>query len=141
MVTESSAESRKVDKRTAQSLWDSAVLHPGVRKKKQEDSDEEETVGEEGNGDVMKFTVLTKKGNKQQVCGFCLLSRCTSSLCRVQAKKLAIPAESALATHTRSAQLQDKVEQEQLKRLVLNYEQREEVEEMKGAQSVVCLFN
>jgi len=29
--------------------------------------------------------------------------------------------------------MQDKVEQQQLKRLVLNYEQREEAEELKGA--------
>lgn len=43
-----------------------------------------------------------------------------------------MPSESALATHTRSAQLQDKVEQQQLKKLVLDYEQREEAEEMKG---------
>lgn len=34
--------------------------------------------------------------------------------------------------HTRTAQLQDKVEQQQLKKLVLDYEQREGVEELKG---------
>lgn len=45
---------------------------------------------------------------------------------------LPIPAESALAVHTRSAQLQDKVEQQHLKRLVLNYEQNQEAEELKG---------
>jgi len=60
----------------------------------------------------------------------------------VQARQLAVPAASALAVHTRSAQLQDKVEQQQLKRLVLNYEQREEAEEMKGAymapRYIVC---
>lgn len=33
---------------------------------------------------------------------------------------------SALAIHTRTAQLQDKAEHEELKRLVLKYEQREE---------------
>lgn len=55
----------------------------------------------------------------------------------LQAKKLAIPAASALATHTRSAQLQDKVEQQQLKQLVLDYEQREEVEELKGTKDFV----
>jgi regulator of nonsense transcripts 2 len=43
-----------------------------------------------------------------------------------------VPAASALAVHTRSAQLQDKEEQQELKRLVLDYEQREEAEEMKG---------
>lgn len=46
---------------------------------------------------------------------------------------MAIPAESALAIQTRTSQMQDKVEQQQLKRLVLNYEQREEAEELKGA--------
>lgn len=45
---------------------------------------------------------------------------------------LPIPTESALAVHTRSAQLQDKVEQQHLKRLVLNYEQSQEAEELKG---------
>lgn len=43
-----------------------------------------------------------------------------------------MPAASALAVQTRSAQLQDKVEQQHLKRLVLDYEQREEAEELKG---------
>jgi regulator of nonsense transcripts 2 len=47
-------------------------------------------------------------------------------------RQLAVPAESALAIQTRTAQLQDKVEQQQLKRLVLDYEQREEAEELKG---------
>ena len=47
-------------------------------------------------------------------------------------KQLDIPSESALAVQTRTAQLQDKVEQQHLKRLVLDYEQREEVEELRG---------
>lgn len=51
-----------------------------------------------------------------------------------------MPEESALAVHTRSAQLQDKVEQQQLKRIVLDYEQREEAEELKGMVSVVIFF-
>lgn len=47
-------------------------------------------------------------------------------------KQLAIPAESTLAIQTRTAQMQDKVEQQHLKRLVLDYEQREEAEELRG---------
>jgi len=39
---------------------------------------------------------------------------------------LPVPSTSALAVQTKTAQLQDKAEQEQLKKLVLNYEQREE---------------
>lgn len=49
-----------------------------------------------------------------------------------QTRQITVPSTSALAVHTRSAQLQDKVEQQHLKRLVLDYEQREEAEELKG---------
>lgn len=42
-----------------------------------------------------------------------------------------IPRESALALHTLSKQEQTRAEQQQLKRLVLNYEQREEAENRK----------
>lgn len=48
-------------------------------------------------------------------------------------RQLAIPSESALAVHTRTQQMQDKVEQQHLKKLVLDYEQREEAEELRGA--------
>jgi len=117
LVTDTSTESRKVDKRTALALWDSAVLPPAVRKKrmdeKEEDSDEKEVNGP----GTMAFTVITKKGNKQQT------------------RQMAVPSTSALAVHTRSAQLQDKVEQQHLKRLVLNYEQREEAEELKALEA------
>ncbi|KAH8828075.1 ARM repeat-containing protein [Flagelloscypha sp. PMI_526] len=117
MVTDVSAETRKVDKKTAQALWDAAVL-PGVVRKKRggEEADEEEGSSPLANG-LMNFTVLSRKGNKQQ------------------ARQIAIPSGSALAVHTRSAQLQDKVEQQELKRLVLDYEQREEAEELKAIEA------
>ena len=54
------------------------------------------------------------------------------SLACHKTRQIAIPAESTLAIQTRTAQMQDKVEQQHLKRLVLNYEQREEAEELKG---------
>ncbi|PPQ97386.1 hypothetical protein CVT26_006620 [Gymnopilus dilepis] len=117
LVTDTSAESRKVDKKTALALWDSAVLPPNIRKKRadeKEDEPEENTANAVG---TMAFTVITKKGNKQQT------------------RQIAVPAESALAIQTRSAQLQDKVEQQHLKRLVLNYEQREGAEELKALEA------
>ena len=43
-----------------------------------------------------------------------------------------MPETAAIAVHTRSAQLQDKVEQQQLKKLVLDYEYREEMEGYRG---------
>lgn len=67
IITDSSAESRKIDKKAA--WWDSAVLAPGARKKRGDDIEGE--VDGEGNatngGPVMNFTVITKRGNKQQV--------------------------------------------------------------------------
>lgn len=115
IITDSSAESRKVDKKAA--WWDSAVLAPNLRKKRADEGDVD--AGGDSNPDsnaVMQFTVITKRGGRQQ------------------GRHLLVPAESALAVHTRSAQLQDKVEQQHLKRLVLDYEQREEAEEMKALE-------
>ncbi|KAI8994050.1 ARM repeat-containing protein [Trametes punicea] len=120
LVTDTSAESRKIDKKTALALWDTALPPPVARKKKNEEYDDD---GEGTTGDaaeepgVMKFTLFTKRGNKPQM------------------RQIAIPAESALAIQTRTAQMQDKVEQQHLKRLVLNYEQREEAEELKALEA------
>ncbi|KAI1791335.1 transcription factor [Ganoderma leucocontextum] len=118
LVTDTSAESRKVDKKTALALWDTALPPPVVRKKRNEDVDYDDAGVEvvEDSG-VMNFTLFTKRGNKQQ------------------SRQIAIPAESALAIQTRTAQMQDKVEQQHLKRLVLNYEQREEAEELKALEA------
>jgi len=66
IITDSSAESRKVDKKAA--WWDSAVLGPGLRKKRADEGDADTGLDNdlEGKG-VMNFTVITKRGNKQQV--------------------------------------------------------------------------
>jgi len=103
MMTESSNEARKVDKRTAQALWDSSKVH---RKRRTDQADGLQD--EQSDPERMTFTVLSRRGHKQT------------------AHELSIPSMSALAIHTRTAQLQDKAEHEELKRLVLNYEQREE---------------
>lgn len=63
MVTDTSTESRKVDKKTAMALWDSSVLPPSVRKKRPEEGDEDEGIDE----NVMQFTIVTKRGTKHQV--------------------------------------------------------------------------
>lgn len=66
MVTDTSTESRKVDKKTALALWDSAVIPPNIRKKKADELDEDDA-SEINSHDVMAFTVITKRGNKQHV--------------------------------------------------------------------------
>ncbi|KAJ3556426.1 hypothetical protein NM688_g2036 [Phlebia brevispora] len=118
LVTDS-ADNRKVDKKTALSLWESTVPPPVLRKKRGEDGESVDDASGEPREEpgVMKFTLFTKRGNKPQM------------------RQLAIPAESTLAVQTRTAQLQDKVEQQHLKRLVLDYEQREEAEELRALEA------
>lgn len=134
MVTDTSAESRKVDKKTALALWESTVPPPVLRKKRNDDTEDDADAAAgagAGEHDVMNFTLFTKRGNKPQ-------ARSTTTLMMPhtdefpQTRQIAIPAESALAVQTRTAQMQDKVEQQHLKKLVLDYEQREEAEEWKG---------
>ncbi|KAI0688727.1 transcription factor [Cerioporus squamosus] len=129
LVTDTSGDARKVDKKTALALWDTALPPPVVRKKRNEDIDEDGEGGVEGAKDsgVMNFTLFTKRGNKQQAS--------IIPPCHRRTRQIAIPAESALAVQTRTAQMQDKVEQQHLKRLVLNYEQREEAEELKALEA------
>jgi regulator of nonsense transcripts 2 len=55
----------------------------------------------------MAFTLLTKKGNRQQT------------------KVMQVPEDSALAVTTRSKQEAEREEHQHLKRLVLSYEERE----------------
>ena len=81
MVTESSAENRKVDKKTALALWETTVPPPVLRKKRTEENDEDGDPDSEGKDDgVMKFTLFTKRGNKQQVRAFwlCVFASCTN---------------------------------------------------------------
>lgn len=62
----------------------------------------------------MAFTLLTKKGNRQQI------------------KTMEVPSDSLLAVSTRSKQEAEREEQQQLKKLVLNYEEREEAAARQG---------
>lgn len=62
MVTDTSLESRKVYKKTALAMWDSAVM-PASRKRR----DESEDIADADKPDTMKFTLLSRRGNKQQV--------------------------------------------------------------------------
>ena len=68
LVTDTSADARKVDKKTALALLDTALPPPVVRKKRIDDADEDEGGAESvQDPNVMNFTLFTKRGNKQQV--------------------------------------------------------------------------
>ena len=62
----------------------------------------------------MAFTLLTKKGNKQQL------------------KTVGLPSDSALVINTRNQREAEREEQQQLKQLVLEYEVREEANQRAG---------
>ena len=69
LVTDTSGDARKVDKKTALALWDTTLPPPVMRKKRNDDLDEDGEAGADGAKDpgVMNFTLFTKRGNKQQV--------------------------------------------------------------------------
>ena len=111
LMSEAAADAKRVDRKAAQSVWDSMALPgSGVGKRRKDDQSEKKN---EEDKNIMKFTVYSKKGYKNSN------------------RELAVPISSALAAHTRSAQLQNEQEQELLKKLVLNYGEREEENEIR----------
>ncbi|KAI9499281.1 armadillo-type protein [Zychaea mexicana] len=66
--------------------------------------------------DKMSFTLLTKKGNRQQT------------------RTMEVPSDSILAVSTRTKQEAEREEQQQLKKLVLSYEEREEAAARQAAK-------
>ncbi|KAG8896997.1 hypothetical protein FRC01_011513 [Tulasnella sp. 417] len=107
MMLDSTQEARKVDRKAAAVMWETTVMTGGAKKRK-EDTEKSSATGQEAN--AMTFTLLSRRGNKQMT------------------KELVVPESAPIAVHTRNAQLQDKKEQQQLKKLVLDYEYREGME-------------
>jgi hypothetical protein len=65
MMTDTSIESRRMDRKTALALWESATLPTGIKKKRVGDFEEDgDTSAEES---MMNFTLITKRGKQQQV--------------------------------------------------------------------------
>lgn len=116
MLSDAAADAKKVDRKAALSAWDTGVTTTGGVARRRRDTERDSASND---ADGMRFTVLSKKANKNPL------------------RELVIPNSSALAAHTLSAQKQSKQEQEQLKRLVLDYEQREEVAELKALGSTL----
>ncbi|GAA5823590.1 hypothetical protein JCM3770_003517 [Rhodotorula araucariae] len=81
---------------------------PLIRRQKAEERDLDADSAAKAERRGMQFTLLTKRGNKQQ------------------ALSMEIPRDSSIAMSTTLQREQNKAEQERLKRLVLDYESREE---------------
>jgi regulator of nonsense transcripts 2 len=67
MRTEASAESRRVDRRTALALWESVTLPTGLKKKRVDDFEEDGDASASAEESVMKFTLVTRGGRQRQV--------------------------------------------------------------------------
>lgn len=70
MRTDTSAESRRMDRKTALTLWESAALPTGLKKKRVDGFDEDGDASAEE--PVMNFMLITKRGKQQQV-SLCVL--------------------------------------------------------------------
>ena len=108
MATENSV-TKNVDRKA---LFDLSL--PMIKKSSSNDNDQEQDPSK------MKFTVLTKKGTKQQT------------------KTVDVPSESALAVNSRTNALQDQHEQAQLKKLVLDYEKRDAAQQDANERKREC---
>ncbi|PWN50734.1 ARM repeat-containing protein [Violaceomyces palustris] len=100
--------------RSQRGLFDAGI--PFIRRnptQQQDGASEEES---ESDAKHMKFSLLSKKGNKHMT------------------HDVQVPADAAIAINTRSKQLRDLAERQQLKELVLSYEGREEVNERKSLE-------
>ncbi|KAK4050682.1 mRNA decay protein [Microbotryomycetes sp. JL201] len=117
----STSETRKLERKGG-SLADVGV--PFVKRSKHKDEEDDF-----GSGDAegvreppkdLKFMVLTKKGQKQQT------------------MSVDIPIESSIAMHTLEKRAQDKAEQQHLKKLVLDYEERAEESEKQALKDTLA---
>ncbi|KAJ9107589.1 hypothetical protein QFC21_001048 [Naganishia friedmannii] len=106
------------DVRKAAPVFDQAV--PMIRRAQQSDDHAETTPSD---GKHMQFSLLVVDVN--------------SSVLLLQVRTLEIPVDSAIAINTRSQQLQNKQEQEQLKRLVLQNERRLEQSEQAALEQSI----
>lgn len=101
-------DARKVDRKTAPPVFDTAV--PLIRRQQQQQA-QQDAISTEAKANHMQFSLLSKKGNKQQI------------------RSLDIPVDSAIAVNSLSQQEKTRQEQEQMKRLVLQNERRQEASE------------
>jgi regulator of nonsense transcripts 2 len=80
----------------------------------------------------MAFSLLTKKGNRQQVCTELLsvfLFCCGTNQRVLQTRTVELPSDSTFAIAMKHQQQAEKEEQQRIKNLVLNYDLRENEDE------------
>jgi len=121
-----SLESRKFERKP---MFDVAL--PMRKARDASTTDEpEEVQASEGPG-MMKFSLLSRRGNKQQVRANNLCALINEANTR-KSRHIDVPADSSFAVAMRSQQQAEKEEQQRIKNLVLNYDLRDENEGTDG---------
>ena len=94
-----------------------------------EDSESETPAPPEVASSTMKFSLLSKRGNRQQVS----ISLEINSQCVLMSldktRSIDLPSDSKFAVAMRNQQQAERAEQQRIKNLVLNYDLREEIEQ------------
>ena len=90
MITDMSVESRRVDRKTALALWESAALPTGLKKKRVDGFEEDGDTSAPAEESVMNFTLVTRRGKQQQV-GFVFLHQAIFLLIVKQPRLVKLP--------------------------------------------------
>lgn len=116
MMVTSGSDARKAVDRKALADLTVPFVRKNVPTSQMYDAEPSDDVPSSG----MKFTLLTKKGTKQQT------------------TTMEIPLEAPIAVQTMQRKAQSKAEQMQLKQLVLDYERREEQNEKQALKDTMA---
>jgi regulator of nonsense transcripts 2 len=125
MMSES-LDSRKFERR---SQFDVPLPIRKIQRQPQEPTEDEPKPPVESEPNTMAFSLMTKKGNRQQASSSHDLfhMKCNPpSLTLSQTKTIELPSDSSFAVAMKSQQAAEREEQQRIKNLVLNYDLRED---------------
>lgn len=78
--------------------------------------------GETGQSGTMAFSLMTKRGNRQQVCSSIRLDQSLMLICTHKTRTVELPSDSTFAIAMKTQQQAEREEQQRIKNLVLNYD-------------------
>jgi regulator of nonsense transcripts 2 len=132
MVAES-LESRKFERKT---MFD--VPLPMRRAAREASTIDESPENTQVPPNTMAFSLMTKRGNRQQVCYECLSFAFlrNKGADPLQTRTIDLPSDSSFAVAMKTQQQAEREEQQRIKNLVLNYDLRDDSEQNDGEHDV-----
>ena len=88
---------------------------------------------------TMAFYLMTKKGNRQQVCSFRVVTNDTNLISMSQTRTIEMPSDSQFAVAMKNQKEAERVEQQRIKNLVLNYDLQDSSTDQTGTGSNLYL--